>query len=272
MGKQIATSNAPFVGRVGSTVGYYWKHIPCIRTYRKTVNYPNTAGQQRERDWFVAMVRFAARARAALVLGLGHKADDARMTEGNYFVTTNKQHFQHSGDELLVDYARLQLAEGAAAPVLFHDAVFRDNQTVSIDFDKNTLFSRASADDKVYVYAYSHDMADGVLSAPVERRNRNITIRLPEGWSGTTVHLYGFVIDRDGRPSNSTYIGAGRLDHYSEGGIYIPLNKSWMDFVAVANRVNATGTAAPAGKPTPSPAPAASPTAPAPPGTPQPSD
>ncbi len=242
MGKLLQGIHGPFIGKVGPSVGYMWKHIPCLRSYQKFVHYPNTEGQQRERDWFIAMVRFASQARQALILGLKKQADEAGMTEGNYFVTNNKQHFQRDNGNIVVDYARLQLAAGPAADVIFHTPIFRDHETISIDFDKNTLFSRASGDDKVYVYAYSPDVRTGILLAAVERRTKNITFRLPENWSGMMVHLYGFVVDREGRPSNSTYIGAGRLDHYSEGGNYIPLNKSWMDFVEVANRMNLSST------------------------------
>ena len=52
------------------------------------------------------------------------------------------------------------------------------------------------------------------------------------------MHLYGFVVDKDGRPSNTTYIGVGRVNHYEDRGRYIPLNKSWKDFVEMANEVN----------------------------------
>ena len=37
-------------------------------------------------------------------------------------------------------------------------------------------------------------------------------MRLPQHWSGTEVHLYGFVVDRNGRASNSAYIGSGYVN------------------------------------------------------------
>ena len=63
--------------------------------------------------------------------------------------------------------------------------------------------------------------------------------KLPAWWTGQEVHLYGFVVDKDGRPSNTTYIGVGRVNHYEDRGRYIPLNKNWNDFVEMANEVNA---------------------------------
>lgn len=239
MGRLLQGADMPFKGKVGLTVGYTWKRIPCLRAYQKEVRYPNTAEQQRERDWFVAMVRFAAQARQALILGLHNEAEEKGMTEGNYFVYRNKQHFERTSTGITTDYARLLLANGPAADVTFHTAVFREHEEVSIDFEKNNLFTRASNEDKVYVYAYSHDRRQGILLMPVERKAKNITFRLPDSWSGNEVHLYGFVVDRDGRASNSSYIGAGKLGHYSEGTNYVQLNKGWMDFVEVANRMNA---------------------------------
>lgn len=70
-------------------------------------------------------------------------------------------------------------------------------------------------------------------------------MRLPEQWNGLEVHLYGFVVDRSGRPSNSTYVGVGRVNCYEERGRYIPLNKNWNDFVNMANEANVEATAVP---------------------------
>ena len=237
--------NGPLSGRVGTVVGYMWKQRACLRTYRSHINYPNTASQQQQRDWFVAMVRFAAQAKQALRLGLRQVADEAGMTEGNYFVMKNKACFGRNREAAEVDYGRLQLAEGPAADVYFRQAKFCDNEVVEVDFEKNTVFSRANGDDRVYLYAYAPALGSGVLSAPAERRSRRVAMRLPEQWNGLEVHLYGFVVDRSGRPSNSTYVGVGRVNCYEERGRYIPLNKNWNDFVNMANEANVEATAAP---------------------------
>lgn len=227
-----------FCGKVGPMVGYMWKNRACVRTYRKEINYPNTEGQQRERDWFVGMVRFASRAKTALQLGFSQQANDAGMTEGNYFISRNKQHFHRVNGRVEVDYDRLTIAEGSAADVLFHDATFSEGEVVCVDFEKNMLFSRSSGDDCVYLYAYASELGEGFLSAPAKRRSKHIEVQLPETWAGTMVHLYGFVVDRDGRSSCSTYIGVGKVNHCNERGVYIPVNKSWDDFVEMATRAN----------------------------------
>ena len=82
-----------FSGKVGTVVGYLWRGRQVVRAYRKEINYPNTESQQAEREWFVSMVRFAATARQALLLGLRERAARDQMTEGNAFVKMNKHCF-----------------------------------------------------------------------------------------------------------------------------------------------------------------------------------
>ncbi|MBO7101957.1 MAG: hypothetical protein J6V98_08075 [Bacteroidales bacterium] len=228
----------PVIGKVGPAVGYLWKGKPCLRAYREHINFPNTEEQLRQRSWFVGMVRFAAQATPVLRLGMRRQANEAKMTEGNLFILWNKRHFQLIDGALDIDYAHLKLTAGSAADVYFHAPQFKENEVLEVDFEKNTLSLRASGDDNVYLYVYAPRRGMGYLSAPTARRNKSLSMRLPEAWSGEEVHLYGFVVDREGRSSNSTYIGVGRVNHYEDRGRYIPLNKNWKDFVDIANEAN----------------------------------
>ncbi len=198
-----------FSGKVGTVVGYTWRGRACVRAYRKDVAYPNTAMQQAERDWFVSMVRFASKARQALKLGLREQAERHQMTEGNYFVMSNKRCFSQQEGAVRVDYAGLCLARGAAAPVGFLSPRFEEGEVVVADFEKNSQLSRASSEDSVYLFAYAPGVGEGCLSAAALRRSKVVRMRLPQHWAGAEVHLYGFVVDREGRASNSAYIGSG---------------------------------------------------------------
>lgn len=243
--------SGPFIGRLGPAVGYMWKRRNCVRSYREHIRYPNTAQQREERDWFVGMVRFAAEARQVLKLGLARQAAEAQMTEGNYFVMRNKQHFVRHEGSVQVDYSQLQLADGPAADVYFRTPRFEEDETVAVDFEKNGSLFHSSSEDRVYLYAYAPSLAKGLLSAPVPRRRKSVAIRLPETWNGLEVHLYGFVVDREGRSSRSTYIGMGRVDHYQYHGAFVPLNKNWSEFVDMASEANAEPhTTVPAEAPT----------------------
>ena len=230
--------NGPFSGKVGPVVGYLWKGRACLRAYQSQIHYPNTEPQQKQRSWFVGMVRFASAATEALRLGLRQQAETRGMTEGNCFVTMNKQHFRREGDEVVVDYANLQISHGSAADVYFHTPRFDANEVVSVDFDKNMMFNHAAGSDMVFLYVYSPANDSGILSAPAERRSKRLSLRLPSEWAGSEVHLYGFVVDHAGRASKTTYIGVGRVNHDEDRSRYIVTDKKWQEFVELANDSN----------------------------------
>ncbi len=244
----------PFRGKVGTVVGYLWRGKHVVRAYRREINYPNTERQQAEREWFVGMVRFAATARQALLLGLREIAAREQMTEGNVFVRMNKGCFGREsacgvrsgmaplrpaatspceGEEREnavrsqisrpfgcsslhgefsggvrggVDYERIRIAEGAAAPVRFTGAVVDEEGVLRVEYEKNSGMTRAKASDHVYLYVYNIDTREGLLSAATERRRGHLAMQLPEGWDAQSATVYGFTVDADGRASMSSYI------------------------------------------------------------------
>ena len=233
----------PFRGKVGTVVGYLWRGKHVVRAYRREINYPNTESQQAEREWFVWMVRFAATARQALLLGLREKAAREQMTEGNAFVKMNKGCFCRDAARRVrsaaamdmprtaadmascgstadaarrvrtgVDYERIRIAEGAAAPVRFTTASVDENNVLHVDFERNSGMTRAKGGDRVYVYVYNADTREGLLSHPAERRRGHLAMQLPEGWNERNVRMWGFVVDGEGRASVSQYVAVDVME------------------------------------------------------------
>ena len=257
----------PFRGKVGTVVGYLWRGRQVVRAYRREINYPNTERQQAEREWFVGMVRFAATARQALLLGLRERAARDVMTEGNAVVKMNKSCFGRDaarrvrsgmaplrpaatspceGEERKntisnqkyttsnqtytpsdcsplqgelpegvrggIDYERIRIAEGSAAPVRFTTASVDENNVMHVDFEKNSGMTRAKGSDSVYIYVYNIDTCEGLLSAAAERRWGHLEMQLPEGWNVLNVRLWGFVVDGEGRASASQYVAVNVLE------------------------------------------------------------
>ena len=250
----------PFRGKVGTVVGYLWRGRHVVRAYRREINYPNTEQQQAEREWFVGMVRFAATARQALLLGLRERAARDVMTEGNAFVKMNKSCFGRdaarrvrsetplrpaatspcegevrenaisnqiytAGNHIYtttgcsplrgelpegvrggIDYERIRIAEGSAAPVRFTTAGVDENHVLRVDYERNSGMTRAKASDRVYVYVYNVDTREGLLSAAAERRRGHLEMQLPEGWNEMNVRMWGFVVDGEGRASTSACV------------------------------------------------------------------
>ena len=78
---------------------------------------------------------------------------------------------------------------------------------ITFPFAPHAEGEQASGDDEVYVYAYCPEIGEGVLSAAAYRRNKQVSLTLPDCWQGKAVHLYGFAVDYRGEASETVYIG-----------------------------------------------------------------
>ncbi|MGX8712959.1 MAG: DUF6266 family protein [bacterium] len=219
MAKQTEGINGGFIGRVGTVVGYQWRGKWCVRSYPRHINDARTPGQLRQREWFKLAVQLASRLTPTLRAGMRERSRRLQMTEGNYFISLNKECFGLEEGRLTVDYARLTVADGPVAPVGFGTPALvagERNFTVTVDFDRNPLHLPVENDDKVYLAALCEEEADGVLSSPAFRREERAALRLPAAWEGKTVHLYGFVQDYNGEASASQYLGSLRVEEPQE--------------------------------------------------------
>ena len=213
MAKQYNGILGPVVGRMGPVVGYLWRGRPVFRAYVEHIHYPNTVRQQAERDWFVSMVRFASTARSALLVGMQQASLRECMTEGNYFVLRNKQHFHtvtedsaEASRRIEVDYERLSLSEGPVARVVPTGASVDADGTLHVGWQRHTGQHRERACDQVYCYIYDVAERRGMLAAHVERRDAGLALRLPDHWQHHELHCYLFAVDDYGNVSATSYI------------------------------------------------------------------
>lgn len=214
MGKQQDGFNGGFSGRLGNVVGYNWRGRWCVRSLPADFKDARTDAQLRQRQLFSAMVRFAGRAKRILGLGLEVASRNAGVTPGNYFIRLNKQCFALQDGELAVDLPELRLSDGPVAPVAFEAPQLLDDTTISVAFEKNPLHRNCSQDDEVYLVAYCPEYKAFDFSDATARRRQQVVLQLNEAWVGKEVHLWGFVVDRAGRASQSLYIGSGILGDF----------------------------------------------------------
>lgn len=233
MAKQTDGIHGGYRGRVGNVVGYMWRGQWCVRTKPRDFHDAKTEKQLEQRALFKASVTFAGSLKEILREGLHLPALKMHKTECNYFLMINKGCFAMSGEELMVDYEHLRVSEGPVAPVAFsvvsdQCSVFSEAtqdgrvsqlntkhltlNTITIAFEKNPEHRNCNSSDKVYVAALCPARGEALLSLPVYRRTKSITVELPEAWSGEEVQLYGFVQDNAGRCSESVYIGEWSAD------------------------------------------------------------
>lgn len=202
MAKQTYGILDGYRGTIGPVIGYQWRGRWCLRARPRQVRNPRTEAQQEHRMLFRDMVQMASRLTPVLRLGLRQASLEEGMTEGNLFVKMNKQFFTSQG----VDYRSLAVSHGPVAPVGFGAATVDGEGVLRVEFEKNPLRLRADSDDEVRVMAYCPELQQTLLSLPVLRRSKRLSLRLPDEWLGLEFHLYGFVTDYQQRASETSYI------------------------------------------------------------------
>lgn len=200
-----------FSGRLGTAVGYRWRGKWCLRSWNGHVRNPRTAAQQSHRMMFKQEVQLAGRMNWALRTTFNAISMEHGMTACNYFIASNQHAFSSVDGTLSVEWGALRLSEGPVAPVAFGALQVSERTVLSVEFERNPLHIRADNFDKVYLYIYCPSLGQGYLSAHVYRRERRIAAVLPEAFAGREVQLWGMVQDRNGRWSDTIYIGYGPL-------------------------------------------------------------
>ena len=192
----------PFSGRLGTAVGYMWNGKCCLRSYQRYVRNPRTEAQQAHRTLFKQEVQLAARMRWAVATTMTDLAREAGMTAYNVFVKANQHAFALEDNELVVDYSSLRLSIGDVQGVVQESVEVSDDNILTVSFARGT----GRAYDRVFLYVYVPELGKGYLAAPVYRRDRRVTVALPDEFSEYSLQAWLMVQAEDGRWSESTYV------------------------------------------------------------------
>ena len=206
MAKIVQGVTGGFSGSVGPVVGYQWRGRWCMRSHPQAVRNPRTEAQQEHRQMFKEEVQLASRMNWVLKESFNALSLAEGLTPCNFFIRENQHAFAWSDERLTVDWASLRLSMGPVAPVAFGVPELTE-ETLTVAFEKNPLHVRADAHDKVYLYVYCPEAEQGYLAAPVYRHTQRVSVVLPRTFAGRELHLWGLVEDRQGRWSESVYIG-----------------------------------------------------------------
>ena len=195
----------PFSGRLGTAVGYMWNGKCCLRSYQRFVRNPRTEAQQAHRSLFKQQVQLAARMKMAINETLTDLAREAGMTAYNLFVKGNQHAFypvQGAETVLGVDYSSLRLSMGDALGVVPEGTTLDEDNVLTVSFARGT----GRAFDRVYLYVYVPDLGEGFLSTPVYRREKRISLALPDDYAGHELHAWLMVKGETGGWSESVYV------------------------------------------------------------------
>lgn len=201
--------------KVGTVVGRIWRGKDVVAAMPKSMHNPNTDPQKKIRSRFAVIGRLAASLLNALNIGLHNIYMKRQSTAIGEFVRLNWDAVTMAGDTVTTDYSSIKVAKGNLVGVMFGTADFDTPQQVEVSFESNEEADGTSLDDKVYLLVYCPDVDAAILSAPVKRSARSVSLMVPAYWGRQTVHLWGFTqgdgMTNRGKISNSVYIGSGNI-------------------------------------------------------------
>ena len=205
-----------FIGKVGTVVGAFWKGKPVMRAYKRQIRDLNSEAQQLVRTRFAAINSLSAAFLSAIRIGFAEVARRKRSTEGNVFVQENWS-FVHADTpgSATVDFSELKIAKGSLPEVEFGSPKFDTPLTVEVPIAAGDVPIGADSSDLVFMFVYSPEAGQGLLSEAVTRGDESVVLTVPGYWNGHRVHLWGFAVggghDDAGVISNSRYLGSGDI-------------------------------------------------------------
>lgn len=234
MAKQYGSFMGGFSGKLGPAVGYMWNGRWVVRSLPTQVRNPRTEAQTACRALFKREVQLAASMRMAVLQGFTALAREAHMTSYNLFVSLNQDCFGLENGRFTVRWEGLRLSDGPVAPVLLGEPEYTSDNVLTVSFDKNLSAPRSRNYDRVYLYVYCESLGTGFLAAPVYRRDRRVSVMLPDCFAGCEVRLYAFVQDGQGHGSATCYGGSVVLSEIDESQTDVPIEADGFEEVSAS--------------------------------------
>ncbi len=201
-----------WIGKLGTTVGFFWKGKAVTRAYKDKVRNPKTDKQKLVRAKFRMLGQLSRELLNVTKLGLLYVSHQKKVTESNTFMKTNYDAVTGSSPQsLALNYDALVVALGSVSCVQFGTPDFSQEGEVTVPIEAANIGTFDHADDSVWLVAFCPDMHAAAMSEGAEvRTDETVTVKCPRTWTGLKVYLYGFVKSvEDSQCSDSAYCGFG---------------------------------------------------------------
>ena len=199
--------NGAFSGKAGSFIGSSWRDINYMRGIPKISNKPKTLKQLEQQAKFAAAVKFIQPVKDLLNVGFGGQKP-GRASGYNLAVKHVLENaISGTYPDLSIDYSKAQFAKGSlAAPI--GSAVLAEAGQLLLSWSPDLNPFNAFIDDEATVLIYD-PVSNIYMSGPlgISRVDGEMTISIPSAYLGNTVHVYMFLMSRQGKLSNSVYVG-----------------------------------------------------------------
>ena len=203
-----------FSGKLGTVVGYMWRGRWCVRAHNPYPANPRTPRQVEHREMFRQEVQLAATMRAAVNKGFKEVSYELGMTPYNLFVHLNQHAFSLNEGVFTVDYSALRLSTGPLQEAVYGAPEWTADNVLTVRFEGGS----GRWNDYVRLYVYCPEWSTGILTAPVYRKDKKVSVMLSDMFVGREVHVYGLVSNDEGLWAETTYIGSLVCDDTSGDG------------------------------------------------------
>ena len=192
-----------FTGKLGTAVGYMWRGKWCMRAHNPYPANPRTPRQVEHREMFKQEVQLAATMRWAINKSFKEVSYEMGMTPYNLFVHLNQQAFSLHEGVFTVDYSALRLSTGPLEEAVYGAPEWTADNVLTVKLGR----SGGRWNDYVRLYVHCPEMKVGILTAPVYRSDKKISVMLSSMFLGREVHVYGLVSNDEGMWAETTYVG-----------------------------------------------------------------
>jgi len=208
MGKISQGILGGFSGKVGNVIGGNWKGINYMRVKPASVANPQTEGQMDQRSRFNAALKFLQPMKD--FIKVGYKSYAVKMTEFNCAMSyILKNAITGTFPDYAIDYSAALISKGTLVRANGALAESTVAGSVAFTWTDNTNGVDALATDVAMVAIYNPAKVQASFLITGTRADGNLTLLVPETFSGDEVHCYLAFKSATGiKVSDSIYVGA----------------------------------------------------------------
>lgn len=207
MAKMPNGYNGPFIGKLGTAVGYYWKGVPVVRSMSRTRTIPFSDAELAQQKKFGMMSKFLSPIDHLLNLTFARQA----VGKSGYSVAfsyNSKKVITGKYPDFSIDYSAVKISLGNLIGFESPAAACIEKDVVQFTWINNSEMDQALSSDRVFVAVYSEDKNDWITRFNIADRLNGIYKLNLEKLKGTRLHTWiGLMPTYAKEPCDSVYTG-----------------------------------------------------------------
>jgi Family of unknown function (DUF6266) len=207
MAKMPNGINGPFIGKLGTAVGYYWKGVPVVRSMSSTRTKPFSEAELAQQKKFGMMSKFLSKVDHLLNITFAKGA----IGKSGYSVAFSyhmKKAITGKNPDFFIDYSAVKLSIGNLLGLESPAAIYLEENTLQFTWTNNSDNEKALSSDRAFVAVYAEDTGRWLTRYDIANRFDGIYKMNLGILQGTRLHTWIGLMPTNGKePSDSVYTG-----------------------------------------------------------------